>query len=289
MFNNIKEALEELKSGNIVIVCDDESRENEGDFIALAEYATAQTINFMITHGRGLLCMPITKEYAQKLNLTPMTYNNTDNFSTAFTISVDHISTTTGISAHERLITINKILDPSSSTESFRKPGHIFPLIAKKNGVLNRAGHTEAAIDLAKLCKSKPAGLICEILNKDGTMARYDNLIKIAKKYNLKIISIKDLIHYRKLNDKLINREVETSLPTKYGSFTIIGYSSIFDNKEHIALIKGIPSNHEPIILRVHSECFTGDILGSMRCDCGPQLELAMKILKKKVLESLYI
>ncbi len=282
MHNNIDEALQDLKLGKIIIVCDDEARENEGDFVALAQYATVDTINFMITHGRGLLCMPITKKYAEKLNFHPMIYDNSDNFSTAFTISIDHISTTTGISAHERLMTINKVLDPTSSPKDFRRPGHVFPLIAKKNGVLERAGHTEATIDLAKLCKSKPAGIICEILNKNGTMARYVDLKQLAKKFDLKIISIKDLINYRKINNKLINREVETKLPTQYGNFNIIAYSSIIDNKEHIALIKGNLSNRtEPILLRIHSECFTGDIFCSLRCDCGKQLEKAMKIIEK--------
>lgn len=277
MFDSIEEALEELKKGKIVIVCDDEDRENEGDFIALAEKATPDVINFMATYGRGLICTPIEEDLAEKLDLIPMVSVNTDNHGTAFTVSIDHKFTTTGISAYERSATVLSMLDSESKSSDFRRPGHVFPLIAKSGGVLRRTGHTEAAVDLAKLCGAKPAGVICEIMNEDGTMARVPQLRKIADQFGLKLIMIKDLIHYRNQKDKLVKREVEINLPTEFGNFKAVGYSNIVDGKEHIALVKGEIDPDQPILVRVHSECLTGDVFGSYRCDCGPQLHAALK------------
>lgn len=276
MFHRIEEALEDLKQGKVVIVCDDENRENEGDFIALAEYITPETINFMITHGRGLVCVPITEQYAERLQLEPMVSHNTDSHHTAFTVSIDHVSTTTGISAHERATTIQELLNPASKGADFNRPGHIFPLIAKEGGVLRRAGHTEAAVDLAKLCGAEPAGVICEIINEDGTMARVDDLLECAKQFDIKMITIEDLITYRRHHETLVTREVEITLPTDFGTFHAIGYSNSLDTKEHIALVKGDISTGEPVLVRVHSECLTGDVFGSCRCDCGPQLHAAL-------------
>ncbi|MCM3735911.1 bifunctional 3,4-dihydroxy-2-butanone-4-phosphate synthase/GTP cyclohydrolase II [Bacillus cytotoxicus] len=282
MFHRIEEALEDLKQGKVVIVCDDESRENEGDFIALAEYITPETINFMITHGRGLVCVPITEEHANRLELAPMVSQNTDSHGTAFTVSVDHISTTTGISAHERATTVRELLNLEAKASNFKRPGHIFPLIAKAGGVLRRAGHTEAAVDLAKLCDSKPAGVICEIINEDGTMARVPDLLEIAKQFHLKMITIEDLIAYRRHHETLVQREVEITLPTDFGTFRAIGYSNSLDHQEHIALIKGDVSTGEPALVRVHSECLTGDVFGSCRCDCGPQLHAALAQIERE-------
>lgn len=277
MFNTIEEAIHELKQGNLVIVCDDEDRENEGDFIALAEKATPDVINFMATHGRGLVCVPIEEELAQKLDLMPMVAKNTDAHGTAFTVSIDHKYTTTGISAFERSATILSMLDSESKPADFRRPGHIFPLIAKKGGVLRRTGHTEAAVDLAHICGAMPAGVICEIMNEDGSMARVPQLRKIADELNLKMITIKDLIEYRNKKDRLVKREVEITLPTEFGTFKAVGYSNLVDNKEHVALVKGEIDPEKPILVRVHSECLTGDVFGSYRCDCGPQLHAALK------------
>lgn len=282
MFHRIEEALEDLRQGKVVIVCDDEDRENEGDFVALAEYITAETINFMITHGRGLVCVPLTEEYATRLHLEPMVTNNTDAHGTAFTVSVDHISTTTGISAHERATTIRELLNKHAIATDFKRPGHIFPLIAKEGGVLRRAGHTEAAVDLAKLCGAKPAGVICEIIKDDGTMARVHDLEKIAKQFQLKMITIQDLIAYRRHHETFIKREIETTLPTDFGTFRAIGYSNTLDGKEHIALVKGDISQNEPMLVRVHSECLTGDVFGSCRCDCGPQLHAALAQIEEE-------
>lgn len=276
MFDPIEEAIYELMQGNVVIVCDDEDRENEGDFIALAEKATPDVINFMATHGRGLICVPIETELAQKLGLMPMVSHNTDPHGTAFTVSVDHKFSTTGISAFERSATVLSMLDPESKAADFKRPGHVFPLVAKKGGILRRAGHTEAAVDLAKMCGAKPAGVICEIMNEDGTMARVPQLRKIADQFGLKMITIKDLIQYRNRKDKLIQREVEINLPTEFGIFKAIGYSNVVDDKEHIALVKGDIDPDEPVLVRVHSECLTGDVFGSYRCDCGPQLHAAL-------------
>ncbi|MFT9596383.1 bifunctional 3,4-dihydroxy-2-butanone-4-phosphate synthase/GTP cyclohydrolase II [Mesobacillus sp.] len=282
MFDPIEEAIYELMQGNVVIVCDDEDRENEGDFIALAEKATPDVINFMATHGRGLICVPIEQDLAQKLDLMPMVSRNTDPHGTAFTVSIDHKYSTTGISAFERSATVLSMLDPESKAADFKRPGHIFPLVAKKGGVLRRAGHTEAAVDLAKLSGAKPAGVICEIMNEDGTMARVPELRKIADQFDLKMITIKDLIQYRNRKDQLINREVEINLPTEFGIFKAVGYSNVVDDKEHIALVKGEIDPDEPVLVRVHSECLTGDVFGSFRCDCGPQLHAALSQINKE-------
>ncbi|MEH7886289.1 bifunctional 3,4-dihydroxy-2-butanone-4-phosphate synthase/GTP cyclohydrolase II [Bacillus sp. JJ1609] len=282
MFDPIEEAIYELMQGNVVIVCDDEDRENEGDFIALAEKATPDVINFMATHGRGLICVPIETDLAQKLDLMPMVSRNTDPHGTAFTVSIDHKFSTTGISAYERSATVLSMLDSESKAADFKRPGHIFPLVAKKGGVLRRAGHTEAAVDLAKLCGAKPAGVICEIMNEDGTMARVPQLRKIADQFELKMITIKDLIQYRNRKDQLIKREVEINLPTEFGIFKAVGYSNLVDDKEHIALVKGEIDPHEPVLVRVHSECLTGDVFGSYRCDCGPQLHAALRQINEE-------
>lgn len=282
MFNTIEEAILELKQGNIVIVCDDEDRENEGDFIALAEKATPDVINFMATHGRGLICVPIEEELAQKLDLLPMVAKNTDAHGTAFTVSIDHKFTSTGISAFERSATVLSMLDPEAKPADFKRPGHIFPLIAKKGGVLRRTGHTEAAVDLAHLCGAKPAGVICEIMNEDGSMARVPQLRKIADELNLKMITIKDLIEYRNKKDRLVKREVEITLPTEFGTFKAIGYTNFVDQKEHVALVKGEIDPEKPTLVRVHSECLTGDVFGSYRCDCGPQLHAALKQIEQE-------
>lgn len=282
MFHKIEEAIEELKKGKVVIVCDDEDRENEGDFIALAEKTTPEVINFMATHGRGLICTPVNEEIAHKLNLHPMVANNTDAHGTAFTVSIDHISSTTGISAYERSATVMALVNEATVASDFQRPGHIFPLIAKDGGVLQRAGHTEAAVDLAVLAGGKPAGVICEIMNEDGTMARVPDLTKIAEQFDLKMITIKDLIAYRRKHDQLISREVEVSLPTAFGEFKAVGYTNKLDNKEHVALIKGDIDHNSPVLVRVHSECLTGDVFGSERCDCGPQLHAALTQIEEE-------
>lgn len=282
MFHTIEEAIEDLKQGKVVIVVDDEDRENEGDFIGIAEYVTAEMINFMATYGRGLICVPILEEHAKRLDLKPMVDQNTDPHGTAFTVSVDYKTTTTGISAFERAETIKALLNPDVKASDFKRPGHIFPLIAKKGGVLRRAGHTEAAVDLAKLAGAKPAGVICEIMNEDGTMARVPELKKVATQFNLKMITIKDLINFRTKKDKLVKREVEIDLPTEYGTFRAIGYTSLIDGKEHVALVKGSISPEKPVLVRVHSECLTGDVFASNRCDCGPQLHAALQQIEKE-------
>ncbi|WP_066299445.1 bifunctional 3,4-dihydroxy-2-butanone-4-phosphate synthase/GTP cyclohydrolase II [Bacillus sp. FJAT-29937] len=282
MFSEIEAALEDLKAGKVIIVCDDEDRENEGDFLSIAEYVTPETVNFMAKEGRGLICTPISKELASKLDLIPMVEKNTDSRGTAFTVSIDHKETTTGISAFERAFTIEKMLKDDAHPDEFNRPGHIFPLIAKDGGVLRRAGHTEAAVDLARLAGAKPAGIICEIMKDDGTMARVKDLEIIAKKFELKMITIQQLIEYRLEHDSLVNREAEIQLPTVYGSFRAVGYTSKLDGKEHVALVKGEISEDEPILLRVHSECLTGDVFGSNRCDCGPQLEAALAQIERE-------
>ncbi|RBW70359.1 bifunctional 3,4-dihydroxy-2-butanone-4-phosphate synthase/GTP cyclohydrolase II [Bacillus taeanensis] len=282
MFDRIEDAIYDLMEGKVVIVCDDEDRENEGDFISLAEKTTPEVINFMIKQGRGLVCVPITEERARKLDLTPMVGHNTDPHGTAFTVSIDHRSTTTGISASERSATIQALLDPNAKPADFKRPGHIFPLIAKQGGVLRRAGHTEAAVDLARLCGSEPAGVICEIINEDGTMARVPDLRKIADEFDLKMITIKDLIQYRNRKDKLVKKEVDIKLPTEFGEFQAVGYSNILDQNEHVALVKGEILPDEPTLVRVHSECLTGDVFGSNRCDCGPQLHAALSQIEKE-------
>lgn len=277
MLDAISEAIEELKQGKVVIVVDDEDRENEGDFVALGSFATPNVINFMITHGRGLLCVPITEERASRLGFRAMVEQNTDSYGTAFTVSVDESTTHTGISAFERAKTIAAIVSESTKAADFRQPGHIFPLVAKSGGVLRRAGHTEAAADLARLCKVPSVGVICEILNEDGTMARLPQLQQLAKTHNLKLISIADLIAYRKRLEKLVERQVTANLPTAYGDFQAVIYTSKLDDKEHVALVKGKVDTGNPVLVRVHSECLTGDAFGSLRCDCGPQLHAAMR------------
>lgn len=276
-FSVVEDAIADLKKGKVVIVVDDEDRENEGDFVALAEKATPDIINFMIREGRGLVCLPMTQSRAEELDLKPMVAQNTDYHGTAFTVSIDHKDTTTGISAFERALTVQGIMDPGSQPSDFRRPGHMFPLVAKDGGVLRRAGHTEAAVDLARLSGSYPAGVICEIIKEDGTMARLPDLVEIARKFDLKLISIKDMIHYRNEKEKLVRREVSVRMPTDYGVFQAIAYTNEVDDKEHVALVKGEINNDEAVLVRVHSECLTGDVFHSHRCDCGPQFEAALR------------
>ncbi|WP_077213630.1 bifunctional 3,4-dihydroxy-2-butanone-4-phosphate synthase/GTP cyclohydrolase II [Bacillus dakarensis] len=282
MFHSIEEAINDLKAGKVIIVCDDEDRENEGDFVGLGEHVSPEMINFMAKEGRGLICTPITEDLAKKLHLNPMVEVNTDNHGTAFTVSIDHIETTTGISAYERALTIAKLLEEDAAAADFRRPGHIFPLIAKEGGVLRRAGHTEAAVDLARLSGTQPAGVICEVMKDDGTMARVDDLKEIAEKFDLKMITIKDLIEYRLEHDSLVKKEVEIHLPTEYGDFRAVAFTNNVDGKEHVALVKGEITEDEPTLLRVHSECLTGDVFGSNRCDCGPQLHAALMQIEKE-------
>lgn len=280
-FDPIEEAIYDLMRGKAIIVVDDEDRENEGDLIALTEKATPEIINFMITEARGLVCVPITPERAEALDLPPMVSHNTDYHGTAFTVSVDHISTTTGISAHERAATVKALIDPNAKAHDFRRPGHIFPLIAKKGGVLRRAGHTEAAVDLARMCGSEPSAVICEVIKEDGTMARLPDLIRFAEQHQLKLITIKDLIRYRNEKEKLVKREVEVRMPTDFGTFRAIAYSNEVDAKEHVAFVKGTIDGSQPVLVRVHSECLTGDVFHSHRCDCGPQLEAALRQIEE--------
>ena len=277
--NTIAEAISEIKKGKIVIVVDDENRENEGDFVAAAEKATPEMINFMATHGRGLICVPLLEKRCDELELDLMVGKNTDPMKTQFTISVDKIGNgcTTGISAYDRSETVKALADQKTCINDLSRPGHIFPLKAMNGGVLRRAGHTEAAIDLARLANLKPCGVIVEVMNKNGSMAKLNDLKKIARKHNLKIISIEDLIAYRLKNESLIKKEVSITLPTKFGDFKLIGYRDINTNDEHLAITKGQWKLNEPVLTRVHSSCFTGDILGSLRCDCGDQITLALK------------
>jgi len=277
VFSRIEEALQALASGEVIIAVDDEDRENEGDFMALAEHATPAVVNFMITHGRGLVCMPIGQARARELDLAPMVEENTETHRTAFTVSIDHTSCTTGISAVERATTIRAVIDAASSRSDFRRPGHVFPLIAKEGGVLRRAGHTEAAVDLARLAGGYPAGVICEVLREDGTMARVPDLLRIADKFDMRIVTIADLIAYRKQRETLVARAAEADLPTEYGDFHIIVYTNSLDDKEHVALVKGQVIAGAPTLVRMHSECLTGDVFGSYRCDCGPQLHAALR------------
>ncbi|WP_027964365.1 bifunctional 3,4-dihydroxy-2-butanone-4-phosphate synthase/GTP cyclohydrolase II [Halalkalibacillus halophilus] len=276
MFDSIKDAIEDLKQGKVIIVVDDENRENEGDFVALAEHTTPEILNFMVTEGRGLVCAPITKAKADQLQLEMMADVNTDSHGTAFTVSIDHIETTTGISAAERAKSIMRLADDDVAPTEFKRPGHIFPLIAKDGGVLRRAGHTEAAVDFATLAGGKPAGAICEIMNEDGTMARVPELRKLADQHDLKLVTIEELIKYRRKHEKLVERAVEVNMPNDYGDFRAIAYTNVIDGREHIALVKGDIQPTEPTLVRVHSECLTGDVFGSHRCDCGPQLDAAL-------------
>ncbi len=283
MLNSIEEAIDDIKNGKMIIVVDDPGRENEGDLIMAAEKVTPEAINFMTKYGRGLICVPMEDKRLRELDLHPMIQNNDERYKTDFTVSVDAKSgTTTGISVYDRSTTIKALIDKRTRPEDLVRPGHIFPLRAKQGGVLERAGHTEAAVDIAKLAGLYPAGVICEILNEDGSMARMPQLKEFARKFNLKIITIADLIEYRRRKEKLIKRESEALLPTKYGNFRIIVYTNILDKLNHIALIKGNIIPDEPILVRVHSECLTGDVFGSLRCDCGDQLHTAMEIIEKE-------
>lgn len=277
-FNTIEEAIEDIKIGKMVIVVDDEGRENEGDLVIPGENVSGETINFMITNAKGLLCVAIEDTIAKELKLNPMVEKNTDNHETAFTVSVDYKDTTTGISAFERAITIKNLVS-SKNENDFRRPGHVFPLIAKKNGVLDRIGHTEASVDLAKLAGFKGVAAICEIVKDDGNMARRDDLILFSKKYDLKIVTIEDLIKYRMENELVVSKEVEANLPTKFGEFKVIGFKENNTDNCHLALVKGDFNTDEPVLVRIHSECLTGDSLGSRKCDCGEQYEAAMKMI----------
>ncbi len=276
-YNTIEEAIEDIRQGRMVVVVDDKRRENEGDLIMAADKVTPQAINFMAKYGGGLICMPIIKERLTELNVGMMVTENTDTHKTAFTVSIDAAETTTGISAHERAFTIKRVVDPKSKPEDFNKPGHVFPLESKKGGVLVRAGHTEAAVDLARLAGLFPAGVICEIMNEDGSMARVPELKEYVKKHNLKLITIADLIDYRRRHEKLIERVSEVKLPTKFGTFKAIGFMDKISGEEHIALVMGDINNGKPVLARVHSECLTGDVFGSQRCDCGEQLHEALR------------
>lgn len=282
--NTIEEAIEEIKNGKVIIVVDDEDRENEGDFLTAARNVTPEIINFMATHGRGLICAPLVEDRCDELGLQLMVRDNSATYETPFTVSVDLIGhgCTTGISASDRSKTVKALIDPTIRPEELGKPGHIFPLRAKKGGVLRRAGHTEAAIDLSRLAGFEPAGLIVEILNEDGSMARLPQLIEIATKFDLKIVSIEDLIKYRIKNESLIERVVDVKMPTTYGDFDLIAYQERNTGQEHLALIKGKWDKDEPVLVRVHSSCMTGDIFGSCRCDCGPQLHKAMEMIESE-------
>ena len=281
-FNTIEEAIEDIKQGKIIVVVDDEDRENEGDLLMAAELVTPESINFMATYGRGLICMPISGHRLDELGLDAMVVHNTDAHCTAFTVSVDAFDTTTGISAYERAHTVNTILDPAAKPQSLRRPGHIFPLRAVDGGVLRRCGHTEAAVDLAKMAGLYPAGVICEIMNEDGTMARVDDLQDFVKKHDLKIITIESLIKYRKANETFVKRAAETKLPTKFGEFKLVAYDNTLDDKCHVALVKGDVAKLDSVLVRVHSECLTGDVFGSLRCDCGDQLAIALERINKE-------
>ena len=276
-FNDIEDAVADIRAGKIIIVIDDEDRENEGDLVMAAEKVTGEAINFMATYGKGLICTPMEEEILKELQIDSMVENNTDNHETAFTVSVDYKDTTTGISAYERALTISKLLENGVKPEDFRRPGHVFPLVAKKNGVLERTGHTEAAVDLAKLAGLKGAGVICEVMKEDGHMARTEDLIKMAKEHNLKIITVKSLLEYRKANEKIIERVAEAKMPTRYGDFMMYGFVNKLNGEHHVALVKGQINTDEAVLTRVHSECLTGDALGSRRCDCGEQYDAAMK------------
>lgn len=281
-FNTIEEALEDLRQGKIIMVTDDPDRENEGDFICAAEFATTENINFMATYGKGLICMPMSDEFVKKLKVPQMVQQNTDNHETAFTVSIDHVSTSTGISAAERSVTALACVSDDAAAEDFRRPGHMFPLLAKKNGVLERDGHTEATVDLCRLAGLKECGLCCEIMREDGTMMRTTELSELAERFNIKFITIHDLQEYRKCHDKLVERATVVNMPTKYGDFKAYGFVSLVNGEHHIALVKGDIGDGEDILCRVHSECLTGDTFGSLRCDCGQQLAAALMQIEKE-------
>lgn len=281
-FHTVEEALADLKNGKIILVTDDPDRENEGDFICAAEFATTENVNFMATHGKGLICMPMAKEFVQRLQIPQMVQQNTDNHETAFTVSIDHVKTTTGISAAERSVTAMSCVADDAKPEDFRRPGHMFPLLAKKNGVLERNGHTEATVDLCRLAGLKECGLCCEIMREDGTMMRTTELMELAKQWNLTFITIQDLQNYRKCHEKLVERVAITKLPTKYGDFRAYGYVNQLNGEHHVALVKGDIGDGKNVLCRVHSECLTGDTFGSLRCDCGQQLHAAMRQIEKE-------
>jgi len=283
-FNTINEAVEDIKNGKMVVVVDDPDRENEGDFVMAAELVTPEHVNFITKEGRGILCLPIIRNKAEELGFDLMVKNNTSLHRTPFGVSIDYRhGTTTGVSAKDRAITINKSIDETSTANDFAKPGHIFPLIARRGGVLKRAGHTEAVVDLVKLAGLKPAGILCEITDEDGTMARLPRLIEIAKKFDMKIVTIADLIEYRRFREKLVKRKVEVDLPSKFGGFKLHLYENILDPQDNpIALVKGDVVNDKPVLVRVHSECLTGDVFGSKRCDCGDQLSTAMQMVERE-------
>lgn len=281
-FNSVEEALTELRDGRIILVTDDPDRENEGDFICAAEHATTANINFMATHGKGLICMPMSEAYAAKLGLPQMVMTNTDNHETAFTVSIDHVSTSTGISAAERSVTALACVAKDAKPGDFRRPGHMFPLLAKKNGVLDRNGHTEATVDLCRLAGLKECGLCCEIMRDDGTMMRTPELAELARRWDLKFITIQDLQDYRKCHEELVDRVTATKMPTKYGDFMAYGFVNRLNGEHHVALVKGEIGDGKNILCRVHSECLTGDTFGSLRCDCGQQFASAMTQIEKE-------
>ncbi|MFQ5905877.1 MAG: bifunctional 3,4-dihydroxy-2-butanone-4-phosphate synthase/GTP cyclohydrolase II [bacterium] len=282
-FNTIEEAIEDIKAGKMVIVVDDEDRENEGDFIMAAEKVTAQAINFMATHGRGLICLPINSDRLDELKIPAMVSKNTAKMGTPFAVSIDAVKgTTTGISAHDRARTIRTVLEPGTRPEDLARPGHIFPLRSTKGGVLRRAGHTEASVDLARLAGLYPAGVLCEIMDSDGTMARVPKLMEIAREHGLRLITVKDLIMYRSQRDRLVRRVASSSIPTRYGKFDLYVYESVMDGYHHMALVKGEVSGEGNVLVRVHSQCLTGDVFGSFRCDCGSQLHKALEMIEKE-------
>ena len=281
-FQRIEEGLEALKKGGLVLVTDDPDRENEGDLICAAQFATTENVNFMATYGKGLICMPMTEEYVKKLQIPQMVSQNTDNHETAFTVSIDHVSTTTGISAAERSVTAMKCVEEDAKPEDFRRPGHMFPLLAKKNGVLERNGHTEATVDLLRLAGLKTCGLCCEIMREDGTMMRTSELAQMARKWKIPFLTIKDLQNYRKRHEKLVEQVTKTDMPTRYGHFTAYGYINKLNGEHHVALVKGEVGEGENLLCRVHSECLTGDTFGSLRCDCGQQLHAAMRQIEEE-------
>lgn len=282
VFNTIEEALEDLRQGKVILVTDDPDRENEGDFICAAEFATTENVNLMASRAKGLICMPMSAEYTEKLGLNQMVYTNTESHETAFTVSIDHVETTTGISAAERGLTARKCVEYGAKPEDFRRPGHMFPLKAKKNGVLERNGHTEATVDLCRLAGLKEVGLCCEIMRDDGTMMRTPELFELAKELDMKFITIKDLQSYRKRNENLVEKVADVAMPTKYGDFRAYGYINLLNNEHHVALVKGDIGNGEDVLVRVHSECLTGDTFGSLRCDCGQQFASAMNQIEKE-------
>ncbi len=281
-YNTIPEALEALRGGEIILVTDDESRENEGDLICAAQFATTKNVNFMAAHGKGLICMPMGEALVRRLQIPQMVADNTDNHETAFTVSIDHVSTSTGISAAERSVTAMACVAENAQPEDFRRPGHMFPLLAKKNGVLERDGHTEATVDLCRLAGLKECGLCCEIMREDGTMMRTAELGELAKTWGLKFITIRALQDYRKQHDSLVERAAVTKMPTKYGNFTAYGYRNKLNGEHHVALVKGDVGGGENLLCRVHSECLTGDAFGSLRCDCGQQFAAAMAQIEQE-------